>query len=392
MDFNEVKTQDNTNIANTYKRNDVLIKYGKNATCYDEIDKKYIDFTSGIGVNSVGFANEEINNAIINQINNISHISNLFYTIPQVEVAKKLVAKTSMKKVFFANSGAEANEGAIKCARKYSFDKYGKDRYEIITLLDSFHGRTIATLSATGQDYYHNYFFPFVDGFSYAKPNDFLDLQNKVSDKTCAIMIETIQGEGGVNPLNADFVKNIEKLCADKDILLIVDEVQTGIGRTGKLFSYEHFNIKPDIVTTAKGLGGGLPIGCLLFGNKTKDVFTFGNHGTTFGGNPVSLACANKVLDIVANDKFLDEVSEKGKYINEKLSCIKGVKSVFNSGLMFGITLENNLDSKDIVKKCIENGLLVLTAKTKIRFLPPLTITYEEIDEGLVAFSKALNM
>ncbi len=390
MSFENIKLEDNNNIANTYKRNDVLIKSGKNATCFDEAGKEYIDFTSGIGVNSVGFANEEVNKAIIEQINNLSHISNLFYTTPQVEVASKLVSLTKMNKVFFSNSGAEANEGAIKCARKYSFDKYGNDRNEIITLLDSFHGRTIATLSATGQDYYHNYFFPFVEGFVHAKPNNFENLLSKVSDKTCAIMIETIQGEGGVNPLDVDFVKSIEKLCNEKDILLIVDEVQTGIGRTGKLFSYEHFGIKPDIVTTAKGLGGGLPIGCVLFGEKTENVFTFGNHGTTFGGNPVSLASANKVLDIVANDMFLSEVTIKGEYIKNKLLTIDGVKEVYNKGLMFGITLDSRLVAQDVVKKCIENGLLVLTAKHKIRFLPPLTISYNEINVGLLAFEEAL--
>lgn len=391
MNFNQIKLEDTSNIVNTYKRNEVLIRYGKNATCYDDEGKKYIDFTSGIGVNSVGFANQEVNNAIANQIELVSHTSNLFYTTPQIEVAKKLINNSCMEKAFFANSGAESNECAIKCARKYSFDKYGNDRNEIITLLNSFHGRTIATLSATGQDYYHNHFFPFVDGFVHAKPNDFSDILEKTTDKTCAIMIETIQGEGGINPLDIEFVKNIEKLCIDKDILLIIDEVQTGIGRTGKLFSYEYFDIKPDIITTAKGLGGGLPIGCVLFGAKTKDVLTFGSHATTFGGNPVSLASANKVLDIVINDEFLDEVNKKGDYIKQKLSTMSGVKAIFNKGLMFGIELDDKFIPADIVERCINNGLLILTAKTKIRFLPPLTISYAEIDEGLLAFESALN-
>ncbi len=310
-------------------------------------------------------------------------MSNIFYTTPQIEVAKKLTEITKMEKVFFSNSGAEANECAIKCARKYSFDKYGKDRNEIITLENSFHGRTIATLSATGQEYYHNYFFPFVDGFVYAKVNDFDDVLSKVSKNTCAIMIETIQGEGGVNPLEESFIKSIEKLCIEKDILLIIDEVQTGIGRTGKLFSYEYFDIKPDIVTTAKGLGGGFPIGCVIFSDKTKDVLTFGTHGTTFGGNLVSLTSALEVLNIVLEENFLTEVNKKGEYINKKLQDIDGIEAVFNKGLMFGITLKKELLVTDLIDKCIENGLLVLSAKTKLRLLPPLTISYEEIDKGI---------
>ncbi len=391
MNFDQLKSLDNQNIVNSYKRNDVCIYNGNNATCYDIDHKEYIDFTSGIGVNSLGFANGKVNQAIISQISKLNHISNLFYTTPQITVSQKLLTLTNMQKVFFSNSGAESNECAIKCARKYSFDKYGKDRHEIITLTDSFHGRTIATLSATGQDYYHNYFFPFVEGFVHTKPDDIDDLLSKITDKTCAIMIETIQGEGGVNPVSKEFIQAIDTICKEKDLIFIIDEVQTGIGRTGKLFSYEYFDVKPDIVTVAKGLGNGLPIGCVLFSEKAADTFTFGTHGTTFGGNPVSLASANVVLDTITSNNFLDDVIKKGEYIKEKLQTIEEIKNVFNKGLMFGITIDDSIQAPDVVAKCIDNGLLILTAKSKIRFLPPLTITYDEIDKGLEIFIKSLS-
>ncbi|MFV0504541.1 MAG: aspartate aminotransferase family protein [Lachnospirales bacterium] len=382
-----LKDKDKRYISNTYKRFDVEIEKGKNATCFDFSGKEYIDFTSGIGVNSLGFANEKINNAIVQQINKISHISNLYYTEPCIKLSEKLCEISKMDKVFFANSGAEANEGAIKAARKYSFDKYGADRNEIITLNKSFHGRTMATLSATGQDYFHNYFHPFLEGFLYADA-DIKSISKKISSKTCAVMIEMIQGEGGVLPVDNTFVKELESLCNELDILLIIDEVQTGIGRTGKFFAHEYAQIKPDIVTVAKGLGGGLPIGAILFNEKVGGVFTYGNHGSTFGGNPVVCASALVVVDEIADEGFLNEVIKKGEHIEKKLLDLPHIKNVFYKGLMFGIEID--IEAIDVVNKAIENGLLLLTAKSKLRFLPPLTISYEELNKGLEILSKVM--
>ena len=289
-----------------------------------------------------------------------------------------------MKYAIFQNCGAEANEAAIKVARKYSFDKYGEGRHTIITLVNSFHGRTITTLAATGQDVFHNYFFPFTEGFRYVPANDIDALKAALDGSVCAIMCEAVQGEGGVNILDADYVSAVAKICEEKDILLIFDEVQTGIGRTGKLFAHSHFDCKPDVVTLAKGLGAGLPIGCALLGEKCADVLHPGDHGTTFGGNPAVCAGANVVLDTVLSDGFLDSVNEKGEYIKNKilsfgLDCVKEVRG---KGLMIGVQV--TVSHKETVKKALEKGLMLLTAgKDVIRMLPPLNISYEEIDEGL---------
>ena len=320
--------------------------------------------------------------AVCEQAKTIQHTSNLYYSIPQIKLAKLLMEKTNMKKVFFTNSGAESNEGAIKAARKYSFDKYGNDRYEIITLVNSFHGRTIATLSATGQDVFHNYFFPFVEGFKYAKANDIEDLNSKISDKTCAIMIETIQGEGGVLPLDEVFIKYIDKICKAKDILFIVDEVQTGNGRTGYLYSYMEYGVTPNIVSTAKGLAGGLPFGAVMFDDKTKDVLSYGTHGTTFGGNPI---CANAAYSVLSriDDNLLEHVKKCYKFIEDELSCCDKVLSISGKGLMVGIEITNDLKAIDIVNKCIDMGLILLTAKNKIRLLPPLNISFDVLKRGL---------
>lgn len=389
MYFSEIKKLDGQYVANTYARNDLDVQQGSGAACFDSAGKRYIDFSSGIGVNSGGFTNPKWVKAVKDQIDTLAHMSNLFYTMPQMELAKKLCERTGMQRVFFANSGAEANEGAIKTARKYGSDKYGPHRHEIITLVNSFHGRTITTLAATGQDIFHKNFGPFPEGFLYAKANDLDDLKSKVSGNTCAIMIECIQGEGGVIPLEEGFIKGIEKICAENDILLVIDEIQTGMGRTGKLMSYEHFSIKPDVVSLAKGLGGGLPIGAVLFGNKTKDTLGLGDHGSTFGGNPVSCAGAVEILNMM-DGKFLDSVSEKGTYIAEKLLKLDGVVSVSGKGMMIGVEIAEGLVSGEIIKTAIKHGLLLLTAKHKVRMLPPLSITYEEIDEGLAIFEKVL--
>ena len=388
-EFDKIKALDDEYVAHTYGRFPVGIKEGKGSTCYDFDGKKYIDFSSGIGVNSLGFCDEGWIKAVTSQLNTLQHISNLYYTEPCAKAAKLLCEKTGMKKVFFSNSGAESNEGAIKCARKYSFTKYGEDRNKVITLVNSFHGRTVTTLAATGQDVFHKYFFPFTEGFEFAPANDFNKLIEIADESTCAIMMELIQGEGGVMPLDKDFVQKVEAFCREKDIILIIDEVQTGVGRTGKLFAFQNYGITPDIVTTAKGIGGGLPLGCVMFGEKTENTFGPSDHATTFGGNPVATAGAVHILERL-DEAFLKDVSEKGKYITEKLLKMPHVVGVDGMGLMLGVRLEEGVTAADVVKKAIGYGALTLTAKTKLRLLPSLTITYEEIDEGLAAVERAL--
>lgn len=389
--FENIQQKDKQYVANTYGRFPVAIEKGKGATCFDFDGKKYIDFSSGIGVNSLGFCDEGWIDAVTRQLTTLQHISNLYYTSPCAEAAKLICEKTGMKKVFFSNSGAESNEGAIKCARKYSFLKYGDGRNKILTLNNSFHGRTVTTLAATGQDVFHKFFFPFTEGFEFTPANDIESLRNALEDSSvCALMIELIQGEGGVMPLEKQFVKEAEKLCKEKDILLITDEVQTGIGRTGKLFAFEHYDIKPDIVTAAKGIGGGLPLGCVVFGDKTENVLVAGDHATTFGGNPVATAGAKYILEKI-NEDFLKQVTEKGNYFRERLLKMPHVVGCDGKGLMLGVRLDDTVKAADIVRKGIENGVLALTAKLKLRILPPLTISYEEIDEGLDAIEKALN-
>ena len=387
--FDMIKEQDKTHVANTYGRFDVAVKEGKGAICVDFDGKEYVDFSSGIGVNSLGFCDEGWVEAVTKQLNTLQHISNLYYTEPCSKVAKLLCERTGMKKVFFSNSGAESNEGAIKCARKYSFEKYGEGRSKIVTLQNSFHGRTVTTLAATGQDVFHNYFYPFTEGFVYTPANDKEALEEALSDDVCGLVMELIQGEGGVMPLEPDFVKYAEKLCNERDIVLIIDEVQTGVGRTGELFAFQNYGIKPDVVSCAKGIGGGLPLGCVMFGEKTEFTLKAGDHATTFGGNPVATASAEYILNRM-NDEFLGEVKAKGDYIREKVLKMPHVEGVDGMGLMLGIRLTDGVKSADIVKKGIENGALLLTAKAKVRLLPPLSITYAEIDRGLAALEKAL--
>lgn len=388
MDNKKIKELDNENIMHTYGRYDVCLTKGKGVYAYDDNGKKYIDVSSGIGVNCLGYCDDGWVKAVSEQAGTIQHISNYYYNKVAGVLAEKLTKATGLSKVFFGNSGAEANECAIKVARKYSFDKYGRGRDRIITLVNSFHGRTIATLSATGQDVFHNYFFPFVDGFDNAIANDIESLKDTITDKTCAVMLETVQGEGGVNILDSEYLQQVRKICDEKDILLIVDEVQTGVCRTGKLYGYMHSGIKPDVVTSAKGLGGGLPIGICMVNDKLKDVMGPSTHGTTFGSNPVVCAGANYIIDTVNTPEFIEEVNKKGAYFKEKIEKIKGVKSVRQQGLMLGIEVECN--AGDIAKKCTENGLLVITAKTLLRMLPPLNIKYEEIDEALAILKKVM--
>ena len=378
----ELMCEDSENILNTYKRFPVVLKEGKGATLKDYTGKEYIDFSSGIGTNSFGACDKEWVDAVVHQANTLQHSSNLYYTAPQVMVAKMLCEKTNMKKVFFGNSGAEANECAIKAARKYSYDKYGLGRSEIITLQNSFHGRTIATLSATGQDVFHQWFFPFVGDFKYCPASDIDALKGLISEKTCAIMIETVQGEGGVVALDPKFIKYIDLVCKEKDILFIVDEVQTGNGRCGYLYSYMEYGVTPNIVTTAKGLAGGLPFAAILFDEKTENVLSYGQHGTTFGGNPVCASAAVSVLKRI-DDKLLNHVRECRKIIEDRLKDVEEVLSISGKGLMVGLELKEGLKAVDIASKCMEEGLIPLTAKTKIRLLPPLNITFEELNKGL---------
>lgn len=373
-------------IANTYKRAEVVLEHGKSATVYDENGKKFIDFTSGIGVNSLGFCDNKWVEAVFKQAGTLQHTSNLYYTKPCIELAQMLCEKTGYKKAFFSNSGTEANEGAIKVARKYSFDKYGadKNRYKILTLVNSFHGRTITTLKATGQDVFHNYFFPFTDGFEYADINDFDGIVKTLeSGDFCAVMVEFVQGEGGVISLGRDFITKLYNLAKEKDILFIADEVQTGIGRIGTLLASEHFGVQPDITTLAKGLGGGLPIGAILLNEITEKVLGHSDHGTTFGGNPVVCAGAKVVLESLD----LEEITKKGEYIRQRLAKLSGVADISGLGMMIGIELKEK-DAPSVLADCLADGLIVLSAKTKVRLLPPLTISYDEIDAGLAILSK----
>lgn len=382
------KEKDLKYIMHTYGRYDVALAKGKGAVAYDEDGKRYIDVASGIGVNSLGFCDDGWVKAVTEQASTIQHMSNYFYCEQASALAERLCTLTGLSKVCFGNSGAEANECAIKIARKYSFDKYGEGRNEIITLKNSFHGRTVTTLAATGQDVFHNYFFPFTEGFKYVDAEDMDTLKNAVTDKTCAVMFELIQGEGGVNILDKAYVQELVSYCQSRDVLVIIDEVQTGVGRTGKLFAHQNYEVLPDLMTVAKGIGGGLPIGLCMCGEKLKDVMSPSTHGTTFGANPVVCAGANYVLDRVTTDGFLDEVEQKGAYLEEKLLSLDSVKSVRRMGLMVGIEIEGN--AHNIAVKCVENGLIIITAKNLLRMLPPLVITNEEIDEAVQILNKTL--
>ena len=376
MTFETIKNDEQQYMMHTYGRFQTALVSGKGAVAKDVDGKEYVDFTSGIGVNCLGYCDDGWVKAVSEQAATLQHISNLYYSPLQTEVSKKLCELTGFDKVFLCNSGAEANECAIKIARKYSFDKYGNGRQKIVTLVNSFHGRTVTTLAATGQDVFHNFFFPFTEGFEYAEANNIDSLKKCVDDEVCAVFIELVQGEGGVMPLDKEFVSEIEKICREKDILFMVDEVQTGISRTGAFYCYQNYGIKPDVVTSAKGLAGGLPMGACLCVEKLGNVMTAGTHGTTFGGNPIACAAAKEVLSRVATEDFLKEVNAKGEYIREKLQTMANVSEVRGMGMMIGIVTEKD-NAKEIAKKCVENGLLILTAKNLLRLLPPLNISCE---------------
>jgi len=391
MNFSDIKALDESYVLQTYGRNQLAISHGKGATLYDTEGKEYIDFTSGIGVCSLGYGNEAWAGAIHQQALKLGHISNLFYTEPYAKLAGKLVPGAGMAAVFFGNSGAEANEGMIKVARKYSFEKYGKDRNVIITLQNSFHGRTIATLEATGQDHYHNYFFPFTEGFRYAEANDLDSVAALGDDKVCAVMMELIQGEGGVNPLDKEFVQSVAQLCRERDWLLLIDEVQTGVGRTGSLFAFQQFDIEPDVVTFAKGIAGGLPFGGFMTNEKCRNVLRAGDHGSTYGGNPIAASAAGVVIDTMT-PAFMAEVKEKGEYIRSAIMEMNSpyVSGVRGMGLMIGVGMQN-ITHREMKDRLMDKGLLALTAGSDtLRLLPPLVITREEIDKGLAIMAEVM--
>lgn len=387
---NNIKQLDKDYIAQTYGRFDLALSHGKGCDVWDFEGNQYLDFTSGIGVNSLGWADGEWLKAVTEQAGKLQHTSNLFFTEPSSRLAEKLVNASGLKRAFFCNSGAEANEGAVKTARKYSHDKYGAGRSMVLTLVNSFHGRTISTLAATGQDVFHQHFHPFTDGFEYVPANDIDALKARLkTDDVCGILVEVVQGEGGVCSLDNDYLQAVQELCQEKDLVFIIDEVQTGIGRTGTLFSYEQFGLKPDVVTLAKGLGGGLPIGSFLLGEKVENTLGKSDHGSTFGGNPVTCAGANVVMDRI-NADFLTEVKRKGRKVREALAGLPKVKSVSGLGLMLGVEFEEGVLASDVVAKCIEKGVLFLTAKSKLRLLPPLTISDAQIEQGMNVLKEVL--
>ena len=378
-------------IMGTYGRFPVAIDHGQGATLYDPEGNAYIDFTSGIGVTALGYGHQPWVDAITDQAKKLVHTSNLFYTEPPAKLAELLCKRTGESCVFFANGGGEANEGMIKLARKYSFDKYGQGRSTIVTLKNSFHGRTITTLKATGQDVFHNFFFPFTEGFRYAEAGNLEDLKAQDQGDVCAVMVELVQGEGGVLPLNKEYVKAVEALCAEKDWLLLVDEVQTGVGRTGTLFAFQQYDLLPDVVSFAKGIAGGLPMSGIMANEKCKDVLGPGTHATTFGANPVCAAAGLVVQDILS-DAFLDEVKAKGEYLRQgiealNLPCLGKTRGL---GLMIGVAVNEGWTNKEIANKLIANGLLILTAGPGLRLLPPLVITKEEMDKGLAIMKEVL--
>ncbi|MBE6800314.1 MAG: acetylornithine/succinylornithine family transaminase [Ruminococcaceae bacterium] len=382
-----IKELDKNYVANTYARFPIELVSGKGSKLYDSDGKEYIDMGTGIGVSAFGVGDEEWVKAVTEQLTTLQHTSNLYYTAPCARLAELLCTKTGAKKVFFSNSGAEANECAIKAARKYAAEKKGADFYKIITLNNSFHGRTITTLAATGQESFHKDFLPLTEGFLYADAGDLETVEKYIKEeKVAAIMFETVQGEGGVVPLSKDFVSGLAKLAEENDVLLVVDEVQTGNGRTGALYGYMKYGINPDIVSTAKGIGGGLPLGATMLFEKTENVYTPGSHGSTFGGNPVSCAGAISIIERL-DEAFLSEVEKKSQYIIETLSGCEGVKSISGLGLMLGIETEK--DVNEVLSYCQQNGVLPIKAKNKLRLLPPLNISFEDLEKAINIIKKA---
>ena len=389
MTLDEIQKQHDAALMPTYGRFPVALASGHGATAIDVEGRAYIDFGSGIGVNALGYCDEGWVRAVQEQAAALQHISNLYYSPVQVQFAAELCAATGMGRVFLCNSGAEANECAIKLARKYSFDKYGKGRSTIVGLENSFHGRTLTTLSATGQDVFHQYFFPFTEGFSFAKAGDLDSLKDKLDGSVCAVLLECVQGEGGVVALDKAYVQAVQALCRERDVLLLVDEVQTGAGRTGTFLACEQLGLQPDVVTMAKGLGGGLPIGACLCTQALGGVMSAGMHGSTFGGNPVACAAGRYMLSRLTQPAFLAEVARKGAASRQRLAAMPHVREVRGMGMMIGVVLDAGT-ARAVAEDCLQNGLLILTAKTLLRLLPPLNITREELDKGLSILESVL--
>lgn len=386
MTFEQVKSQDQAYILHTYGRVDAALVKGRNARAWDVDGKEYIDFTAGIGVNALGYCDPEWSAAVAGQAGKIQHMCNYYYCPENTALAQELSQASGMAKAFFCNSGAEANECAIKIARKYG-EKRGA--YRIVTLENSFHGRTLTTLAATGQEGFHREFLPLTEGFLYAQAGDLAGIQALLDGSVCAVMLEMVQGEGGVIPMDEGFVQGLAQLCREKDVLLLIDEVQTGIGRTGRFFAYQGYGVQPDVVTCAKGIAGGLPMGACLVSERLGDILQPGQNGSTFGGNPIASAAARVVVRRVSEPDFLQSVLEKGAYFREKLEAMPQVEYVRGRGLMLGVKLKEK-DAHDVLVQCAKAGLLILTAKELVRFLPPLTITQEDIDQGLAIFQQVL--
>ena len=386
MTFEQVKSQDQAYILHTYGRVDAALVKGRNARAWDVDGKEYIDFTAGIGVNALGYCDPEWSAAVAGQAGKIQHMCNYYYCPENTALAQELSQASGMAKAFFCNSGAEANECAIKIARKYG-EKRGA--YRIVTLENSFHGRTLTTLAATGQEGFHREFLPLTEGFLYAEAGDLEGIRTLLDGSVCAVMLEMVQGEGGVIPMDEGFVQGLAQLCREKDVLLLIDEVQTGIGRTGRFFAYQGYGVQPDVVTCAKGIAGGLPMGACLVSERLGDILQPGQNGSTFGGNPIASAAARVVVRRVSEPDFLQSVAEKGAYFREKLEAMPQVEYVRGRGLMLGVKLKEK-DAHDVLVQCAKAGLLILTAKELVRFLPPLTITQEDIDQGLAIFQQVL--
>ena len=383
MNAEKVMKRDDKYVAHTYGRSPLVLEKGRGMEVWDAQGREYLDFTSGIGVNSLGFCHPDWVAAVEKQLVLLPHTSNLYYTAPCGKLAKKICKLTGMDKVFFGNSGAEANEGAIKAARKYSVDKYGPHRSTILTLQNSFHGRTLATLTATGQEVFHQDFGPFNKGFRYVPANDFAALKEAADDSVCAVLFECVQGEGGVVALDPAFVHNMVNFCRQKDILLVADEVQTGAGRTGTFLACEHYGFTPDIATLAKGLGGGLPIGAVLMKEAVAQHMGPGSHGSTFGGNPVVCAGALAVVEKLADHEFILNVSDRAAQLRAGLAGLPHVTQISGLGLMVGIQLEEGISAAQVRTACQEEGLLVLTAKSRLRLLPPLILTSQDVERAL---------
>ncbi len=386
MTFEQIQSQDQTYILHTYGRVDAALVKGKNARAWDVEGKEYIDFTAGIGVNALGYSDPEWASAVAEQAGEIQHMCNYYYCPQNTALAEELSKASGMAKAFFCNSGAEANECAVKVARKYG-EKRGA--YKIITLVNSFHGRTLTTLAATGQEGFHKDFLPLTEGFLYAQAGDLAGIERLMDGSVCAVLIEMVQGEGGVIPMEESFVQGLSKLRQEKDVLLMIDEVQTGVGRTGTFYAYQGYGIQPDVVTSAKALAGGLPIGACLVSGKLGDILKPGMQGSTFGGNPLACAGARVVLRRVNDPTFLKSVTEKGAYLKERLEAMPQVEYVRGRGMMLGVKLKEK-DAHQVLTECAKQGLLILTAKELVRFLPPLTITQEDMDQGLAIFQKVL--